>query len=200
MPKLIDPNESGFFYAAGPRELRLLMDVSLVFDPVSETFKIDKSPYQEPDLYGINGVWVAPDHSAMKFEVEDDGETIEFDISSSQACDRVLIQAFQTIRNNGFAFESDDSDDVAMSFEHGTIRSVEIRNRVEDRHVHLFFDDGVGYRIQGSPYSRQPIGSLHIADGMLSYTACEASHVHEIRAQPVIVTVLKHLLDAGLTR
>lgn len=200
MPKLIDPNESGFFYSAGPKELRLLMDVSLVFDPAPGAFKIDKSPYQEPDLYELNDVWVAPDHSAMKFRVEDDGEAIEFDISSSHACDRVLIQAFQTICNGEFSFDRGDSDDVAISFEHGIIRSIEIRSRVEDRHVHLFFDDGVGYHIQGSPYSRQPVDSLRIADNVLIYEANEIRHVYVVHCQSFIVELLERLLGAGLAR
>jgi len=190
-----DPRASGFHYNPKWQELQIVSGVSLALNKKTLKFEVDRTPGDEEELVPIQGLSVAHDASGMTFNVEYEGDGVQFNLASKFRFDHVLYAAVNAIHAQSFSFDSDE-DSVSVSGRNGALYSFIVRNVRDPSEPYMrlaFREDGL-FNIIYIPHEKQPVSDLGFEDHTLILNVEGRKRSYTFASQGLILALIKDLL------
>ena len=159
-------------------------------------FEVDRTPGDEEELVPLQGLSVAHDASGMTFNVEHEGDCVQFNLASKSRFDHILYAAVNAIHAQSFSFDPTDEDSVSVSGRNGALHSFVVR-KVRDPsepYLHLAFRENGVFNIIENPHERQPVSDLGCEDGTLILNVEGRKSSYTFASQGLILALTQDLL------
>lgn len=199
----ITTDASSLMYHPLTDDLVLTVGVQLYYNYDTQKFELNQDPYGDPDPVPVHHVAVKDDFSELSFEANYRGLPRQFIITAGYDTEKVLLQLFAQLNNNGPLTVGRDMDHMQFIFDKGKLESIELYKHNKSADIieswDVFLDKGNYVLVSEIPrHTRVNLDALEVNGNKLNGRAGSREYVFRFSTQPVLVDAIKRLVAIAL--
>jgi hypothetical protein len=200
--EVAEPELTAFRYNPAVRELMVAVGHPFYFSQRSQQFELDTNPFGDPHLATMKHVVFSHDCSELTFDAKIRRKQRHFVITAANEHKKILLETFAQLNANGFTTRDDEVDHVQLRFQDGRLTSLQIYKSAKDCELLdslRIVGETDGYSlIKQAPWRKFKLNSVTVDDNRLISRSADEEFVFRLDVQPVIVEIVKRLVDSGV--
>jgi hypothetical protein len=194
----IFPTTSSFTFDPTINDLIIFTDIQFDFNFKTQQFEVDQNPVGQPMLTPISDISV---NEELTFHAKFRNQETDFVIQPTHAVEKILLELFSTINNNGFKITEQDIDKFKLVFREGKLESIRIWKNSSSSElldaVNFKLQDGKYYIIKQSPWRKIEIEKITTEGNNLLFNGATETITFQLETQPLIFETVQKLIEAS---
>ena len=194
----IFPTTSSLTFDPTINDLIIFTDIQFDYNFKTQQFEVDQNPVGQPMLTPINDLTF---NEGITFHAKFRNKETDFAIQPTHTVDKILLELFSTINNNGFKITEQDIDKFKLVFKEGKLESIRIWKNSKTSElldsINFKLQDGKYYIIKQSPWRKIEIEKITTEGNHLQFNGAAETITFHLETQPLIFETVQKLIETS---